>query len=525
MTTLQELEQELYEVDSILAQRLDNDYSQYKQDPVGFITEVLGETLTDDLRAVCDSVAKHQITIAQSGNATGKSWISAQIAVWFFLTQEQPQIYGCAAAPESNLKNILWAEIDDARERHPELFTDCSARDLFVRRNPREFLTGVTIPTAGTDKMKEARFSGKHAKSLLFVADEADAIPDPVFAGIDTCLSGGMTRLLVIFNPRQRLGAVYRMVKFGQANVVKLTAFSHPNVITGQPIIPGAVDREKTARRVAQWPRPLALGEKKDKRCYELPEYLVGCIPVDQKGDPLPPLIGGTYRITEHQFNHVVLGQYPAQSSNQLISETWIDNARSRYDVWLAEYGETPPEGVKAVAGVDVAEHGIDSSVLAKRYGILLLPLTVWEGKQEIIDVGDLVADALQDSNFGSIQVDGTGVGSGVAPYLSRKNLPAVSVKVASAATEPSELGEFGILRDQLLWSIRDWLRNDLTMLPPDSDLIEELTILTYAVDRGKVRVMKTDDIKDLLKRSPDRLMALAMTFHKTGIFAGLDLS
>ena len=62
-------------------------------------------------------------------------------------------------------------------------------------------------------------------------------------------------------------------------------------------------------------------------------------------------------------------------------------------------------------------------------------------------------------------------------------------------------------------------------MLPPDAELIEELTVLTYEVVNGKIRVMKTDNIKDLLKRSPDSLMSVAMTFHKTGIFAGLDLS
>jgi hypothetical protein len=118
-----------------------------------------------------------------------------------------------------------------------------------------------------------------------------------------------------------------------------------------------------------------------------------------------------------------------------------------------------------------------------------------------------------------------TGVGAGTAPYLttSSTNLPAVKVMVASRATDRTEIGEFGILLDELMWRLQEWLRTDLAMLPQDAELIEELLAFGYEV--RKVKVSSTDEIKDLLKRSPDRARSLMLTFMQSSLFTGMDLS
>jgi hypothetical protein len=63
-------------------------------------------------------------------------------------------------------------------------------------------------------------------------------------------MSGGDARLLVMFNPRAELGEAYRMARDGRANVVRLSAMNHPNVLAGEDIIKGAVTRETTVRRI-----------------------------------------------------------------------------------------------------------------------------------------------------------------------------------------------------------------------------------------------------------------------------------
>lgn len=506
----------------------DTDCSKYADDAEGFIEQVLGETLTDDLREICRSVVKYPVTIAQSGNGTGKSWIEARIALWFFKCRVEPQVYCCAAPPQGNLERILWAEISSLIDKQKLLCGDCTTKNLQIERNPREFIAGVTIPTAGTDAQKQARFSGKHAPSLLFLVDEGDAVPDPIYAGIETCLSGGFDRLFITFNPRERRGHVYRTIKSGQANVIKLSAFNHPSVITGKDLFPGAVNREKTLRRIAQWTRPLAPGEAIDKGCFEVPSFLVGCVPTDQKGRALEPIAAGWRKITEHQFSHVVLGEYPAQADNQLISEEWIDQARSRYDLFVAKHGVIVPEHIRCTAGLDIAEFGKDSSVLALRFGNFLHPLQQWS-KMDVIEVGDLVKDYFQRCgivNINAIYCDSTGAGSGTAPYMTRQYaLPAVRVMVANASKEKTDLGEFRTLNDQLPWEVREWLRTDQAMLPPDPDLIEELLAFTYEVKNGKVCVSGTDDVKALLGRSPDKARAVMLSFMKSGFFSKADLS
>jgi hypothetical protein len=109
---------------------------------------------------------------------------------------------------------------------------------------------------------------------------------------------------------------------------------------------------------------------------------------------------------------------------------------------------------------------------------------------------------------------------------MQRAGCSANPVKVASSPTERTELGEFKILRDQLWWACREWLRTDPgAMLPPDEMLIEDLQTPTYEVQNGKIRVMKKDVMRDLLKRSPDRADALCLTFSSSGFFDGCDFT
>jgi hypothetical protein len=102
---------------------------------------------------------------------------------------------------------------------------------------------------------------------------------------------------------------------------------------------------------------------------------------------------------------------------------------------------------------------------------------------------------------------------------MTRAGCSANSVKVASKPTEETELGEFGILRDQLWWACREWLRTDPgAMLPADEQLLEELHAPTYEVKNGKIKVMDKPTMREVLKRSPDRADALCLTFYQPGL-------
>jgi hypothetical protein len=111
---------------------------------------------------------------------------------------------------------------------------------------------------------------------------------------------------------------------------------------------------------------------------------------------------------------------------------------------------------------------------------------------------------------------------------MERLECIATSVKVACSPTFKTELGEFSLLRDQLWWQVREWLRTDSgAMLPPDEEFLEELICPTYETDTGKIIVTKQRDIREILGRSPNKADAFRMTFagEIIGFFSGYDLS
>lgn len=501
------------------------DYTQYQDDPVGFCEDILGETLTDDVKEMMESVRDNPVTVAMSANATGKSHGSSRVAIWWYKSFQNSQVYTAAAPPEQNLRRILWGEISDCVEKHPELFSSDDITALSISRSALSFVSGVTIPSSGTESAREAKFSGKHSEHLLFEIDEGDAVPDEVYRGIESCMSGGHARLLIMFNPRSEQGAVYRMIRDGRANVVKLSAFSHPNVLTGQNIIPGAVDRQTTARRIYDWTRLLTDGEEPGEDCFKLPEFLEGTKAKSLSGSEYPPLKPGWYKIMQSAFSYMVLGEYPAQGSTKLISREWIDAARSRWNEYVAVCGEKPPAYTSGIMGLDVAEYGSDSNCACFRYGGYVEKLVTWGGI-DLSSTADKAVSEYQNRDVIRVNVDATGVGASIPSQMSRKSCSAIGIKVASRPTESTDLGEFRILRDQLWWNVREWLRTDPgAMLPPDEQLIEELMTPDYRVENGKIRIMKKDTMRELLRRSPDSADALCLTFASSGFFQDCDLT
>jgi hypothetical protein len=496
----------------------------YRNDPHHFMLEVLGDQrFTDEIVGVMESVRDNPITIARSANSVGKSFCASRLAIWFYSVYADSQVYMTAAPPEGNLRNILWAHVARIARDKPALFSGHLIRRLRVERHPESFMQGVSIPLQGTSAEREAKFSGRHAPHLMFIVDEGDAVPEEVYKGIDGCMSSGFVRLLIMFNPRAPQGYIYDLEKRGGANVIELSSLDHPNVKTGRDIIPGAVSRDVTVKRFNEWTRPLAIGEQPDQNCVKVPEFLVGETAVGNDGRTYPPLQAGERKITVEEFWYKTLGKYPSQGSRQLISEEWISNARTRYDLYVAMYGDRPPEGVRPRVGLDCAEFGSDNNSLCARYGGYVAPFMSWGGldSDETATKGFVEYKKL---NGDLLYVDALGIGSSVSPRIYRLgkeegyDVVVIGVKVSEKPSKmtKSDLGEFYSMRDELWWRCREWLERDQTaMLPNDPMLVEELRTATYDYtnDSRKIKIMKKEEFRDKLKRSPDRADALCLTF------------
>lgn len=490
-------------------------YDHYALDPVGFINLELGDNLTPDAEEMVKSLWSNPVTIAKAGNAVGKTHGAARAAVAFYKIFSDAQVYTAAAPPESNLKLLLWGEIKGIAYKHPEVFRGDDVRaGMTIKRNSQSFITGLAIPQSSDPHNMKARFSGKHAPHLLFIVDEGDAVPPEIYEAIESCMSGGMARLLIMFNPRHEAGPVYVMEKRKLGNVVRLSALNHPNVLSGEDKIPGAVTREATIRRINEWTRQLTQYEKPDHECFEVPSFLVGCTAKSWEGEEYAPLQPGYRKIMEPSFYYMVLGEYPALSETQLISTAWVDAAMIRWKNYVATYGEVPPRNCNPIGGLDVAEFGKDLNVLTFKYGGFVPMPVHWSGVDTTI-TADRAAEMHINANALYTNVDGNGLGAGVAPLMCRDyKIDARSIKVQERATSESELGQFFSKRDEMAWALREWLRRDKgAMLPPLEKLREELLAPTYSLLNGRIKVSDSATLREKLRRSPDHFWSLAMCF------------
>ncbi len=507
------------------ADDLPADYPEYQGRPTAFVREILDEIVPPDVERFLETMQEREVVLARSANATGKTWGAARWMVYLYKCYPVVEVYCTAAPPESNLKNLLWAELQTVVHEHPHLFAGDNIRDLKIDRNPFAKIRGLLIPQAASDKAIEERFSGKHSAVISFIVDEGLFVPRAVYQGIDSCLSGGMARLGVLFNPRDASGVVYEMERDRKAAVVELSAFNHPNVRTGIDQIPGAVTREKTVQRINDWSRPIAGGEKPDDSdVFEVPDFLVGTQALRKDGSPFDPLPAGHRKVEDRQIYYMVLAKYPPEAEERLFQEDWIQAALDRGKAFRAMYGDKPPAFLQAkgltstgVAGLDVADTGPDFNVLYARYGGYLAPPDRWRGL-EAPDNADHAAPLIRQKMVRHTNVDGTGFGGALPALLRRRKLKAHKIiwshRPTAKPSDEDKKAEFFQLRDQMYWAARTWLRDDPSAMLPDEDrLIEELRVPTHGLKNGKVYIMSKDKMKKELRRSPDDLEAFVLTF------------
>lgn len=508
---------------------VDGKWYKYQEDPTSFMIDVLDCGLTTDMVKICESVRDNVTTIVKSSNSVGKSFVAARIALWFFLCHPDSQVYTTCSGNIDRLKKILWGEIGQTVNKHFNIFEPYTRTTLNIMRHKKSFITGLPVNQSGSSEVRENKFSGMHAPYMLFIIDEGDGVPEEVYKGIESCMSGGIKiRLLVLFNPRKQAGILYKKEQKGQANFITVSAFNHPNVISGQDLIPGAVTRQITLERINTMTRPLLENEQLSADTFEVPDHLLNIPVYNPQGEEVFPGITSKYRkIEEPSFSTMVLGEYPSQNIKQLISREWIDRARANYDLYMknalgrlsdtvekigsnVEHALAKKNGENPVFGLDVATEGDDSNVLIIKYGNLVTTPIQWAGVDPLV-TAEKAYEELSTFSVEAGCVDGNGVGTSVAPSLVRMGIKALPIMVTNKPDRGLDIGTFNKMRDQVYWQVREFLRSPDAMLPPDELLKEELLAPSYNTDNGSIQVSHKLEMKSILGRSPDRLDALAM--------------
>lgn len=491
------------------------DYSGYINDAIGFQRDILGvQHLWSKLEEVSLSVQNNQYTAVQSANSVGKTYTAARVGIWWFnVFREQCKILTTAAPPERQIKELLWGEIKAAirqAEQRGVALVGGRPGAMSIRVHDSWWMQGFTIPITGTREERIARFQGHHSPNLLIIVDEAHGVPPEIFEAIDACMSGGHNHLLLLSNPLSQSGPFHDAVNDPKFNVIKISAFDHPNVQTGEEVIPGAITREKTEERIRNWSEPLYADQEADANCFTVPVNFS------------PDIAGQVRRIVMPFLATKTLGTFPEYSENSVIPTYLIQMAVER---WKSK----PPNiesvtDAEIVGGLDVAELGPDSNAWITRQGSWVSPVEKWNGVDPS-STGAKASIKAKEMNTSIVYVDANSVGAGVPKVMTFNGVVAHGVKFSQRPTIDTIITvgdtevkyEFQRIRDQLYWSIREWLRTDPeAMLPPDKMLTQELSVLTYDIMiNGKITVIQKKHIRKRIGRSPDSLDALALTFYR----------
>lgn len=197
----------------------------------------------------------------------------------------------------------------------------------------------------------------------------------------------------------------------------------------------------------------------------------------------------------------------------QVIPTAWIQAAQAR---WVENGGDYEPI---TGGGFDIAYGGSDRTVYVERRGSWFARPCVWSGAQT--DSGEKAA-ALVKQKMGNstapLNVDVIGYGAAAFEFCQKQELNANAVNFGASGTGYSDKRQvlsFLNIRAYAYWQLRDALDPDvgggLIALPPDPDLLAELTAARYELVGGKLKLEPKEDIAERLGRSPDLADAVVL--------------
>ncbi len=389
---------------------------------------------------------------ARGPHGLGKTALASWAVLWFAFTHPEAKIPTTASA-WVQLRKYLWPEIHKWAVKAGQHETGAPL-DLFTY----SLKVGCTCEAFAVASDRPDLIEGAHAAHLLYVFDEAKAIPEPIWDAAEGAFASGDCYALAVSTPGGRSGRFYDIHR--RARGYEDWWVRH--VTLDEAIAAGRVSPDWVEARSRQW------------------------------GDSSPI------------FRQRVLGEFPDQEKDALVSLAWMEAARER---------ELVP-GEAAVAGLDVARFGDDDSALVLRSGPVVLSAETWKGQDTMYTAGRALAAGAP------VNVDVIGIGAGVYDRLRELNHPCSPINVADPALDRER---FENRRAELFWNLRERLERgeiDLSRLDPDAydRLSGELTSMSFKYSStGRTMIEPKADIKARCGRSPDLADALALAFAPGG--------
>lgn len=202
-------------------------------------------------------------------------------------------------------------------------------------------------------------------------------------------------------------------------------------------------------------------------------------------------------------YGHVWLGLPYADTDNQLISDTMINEAIQR----------EPLDG-PTTFGVDVARYGNDRTALTVKKGNRIETLESWT-HSSIVDTAERIRLRASEYQPIDIRVDDTGVGGGLTDLLKTYGLPVTGINYAGKAKDQ----QYPNIASELWFDFATMLPR-LSINPQLADLAKLTTELTtrkwHITSRNQRQIESKQDYKDTMNLgSPDLADSLLLACYE----------
>lgn len=480
---------------------LGSPYGLYQDDPVGFIRNVLHETLWSKQEEVAESVEANRRTTVPACHSASKTHLAGRLVAWFGAVWP----VGTArvittATKERQVKLLLWPHIRRVVERG----------QLPGRCDVMQWVVDGTVVAYGfsPSDYDETAFSGIHDPHVLAVVDEAGGISPVLGESVESLMSGLHARLLLIGNPPidEEMASPFfeESTTSPLYNVVRIAASDTPN-FTGEHTAPcgtcpPSVPRHPLSDHLVtrQWVEDSITSHGEESRYVEArvrarfpkggPRKAIPATWIEDAVENPDPLWTTT-------IIHHAAGEANANSTD--VAGTILDAIREAERL-------SRQTGTWVRLGVDVAADGGDEFVIART-------------------VGHTTADRKV-----RVKIDAIGVGWAIAGTVKAwgseglHSAEVTAVNVAERALEP-EL--YANQRAEMWWNGRNLLEpvagRQALRLDVDRETQAQLGRPTAGYDTsGRLRIQKKADIKSKGQASPDRAEAVLLSLYEPETFA-----
>jgi hypothetical protein len=391
----------------------------------------------------------------------GKSWTLAVLCWNFLLTRPNCWI-GVTSITKDNLASGLWTELARLYEKSELLkkLFDMTKTYIAYRQSPATWkLEARTWAKDADPTAIGSALRGPHTDYIMWVLDETGDYPNSVLPVCENIFASSPKEAHIVMagNPLKLDGPLYRACTVAKDlwHVARITA--DPDDPLRTPRIPVEYARQQ----------------------------------IEQYGRDDPYVMVN------------ILGQFPSQNFNSLISMDEVRASMNRM------YREFELVNTARILGVDVARDGLDFSIISRRRGLQMYPMSKYRNIDSI-QGASLVAREWTEFKADATFVDSTGgFGAGWIDQLKVLGHAPVGIHFNETALKTER---YVNKRTEMMFEMVDWIKRG-GAIPNDDRLAAALTQTTYIFRKDRVLIEPKDNVKRKIGYSPDEMDAAILTF------------